>query len=341
MKTKKIIALLLAALLTFSLAACSEEGSDAKNEGGSQDQSQNQENASDSGGEKSKGTLGVITIALNNDYCIQLNDGVKKAAEENGYDVMTLSTNADAEKEVSALETLGDNGIKAAYALTVASDAIGVMKDEKYPDMGILFHGETEGETAHLVEDSAAVTSYFIDSLDAFVTERNITEGQVVLIFTTGAESEDARGHDSVVEAIDAIGEHFAGTGITYATVYYLDDSEQAGNIVETALNTFPDVKAFYCYNNDFAMVAANTISAAVPDCSDYFVFSSEGDQNSFKEIANASSPYRACASGDTVRDGYNIGLQLINWVENGEMENVYATKVQVDWRNIDEYIEK
>ena len=38
---------------------------------------------------------------------------------------------------------------------------------------------------------------------------------------------------------------------------------------------------------------------------------------------------------------GYKVGLQLINWVKNGVMEDVVNTKELVDDRNVADYLSK
>ena len=42
----------------------------------------------------------------------------------------------------------------------------------------------------------------------------------------------------------------------------------------------------------------------------------------------------------DIEASGYQVGLQLINWIENGTMENVIVEKVLVDSTNVADYIE-
>ena len=64
---------------------------------------------------------------------------------------------------------------------------------------------------------------------------------------------------------------------------FYPKDDEEAANMTTQILNATPDVKFFFCFNNGFAIAAANEITAAVPDVSDYLVFSSEGDEESFR----------------------------------------------------------
>ena len=129
------------------------------------------------------------------------------------------------------------------------------------------------------------------------------------------------------------------GGDFEFVASFFPKNDEEASDVTAQVLNGYPDVKFFFCFNNGYAIAASNEISAAVSDTSDYFVFSSEGDPESFRLISSGTSPYRACAYADIEESGYQTGLQLIRWIEEGEIENVVVTKVLVDSRNVDEYL--
>ena len=103
-------------------------------------------------------------------------------------------------------------------------------------------------------------------------------------------------------------------------------------------MNAYPNLRYLFCFNNGYAITASNQIASAVTDVRGYFVFSSEGDDESFRLIASADSPYRGLSYNDIVQSGYETGLQLINWIENGRIEDVVVSRVLVDNRNIADY---
>ena len=95
---------------------------------------------------------------------------------------------------------------------------------------------------------------------------------------------------------------------------------------------------ALFCFNNGYAIAAANEISSARPNTDGYFVFSSEGDEETFRLIGSGSSPLRGCTYMDIEASGYEVGKHLIDWVENGNLVNVIVNRELVDARNIAEF---
>jgi ABC-type sugar transport system substrate-binding protein len=133
--------------------------------------------------------------------------------------------------------------------------------------------------------------------------------------------------------------EYCSANGVEFVSDQFVDTDEEASNVTEQLLNAYPNLRYLFCFNNGFALVAANEIMAAVPDAREYFVFSSEGDAESFRTIGTGTSPYRACAYNNIEQSGYEAGLQLINWGENGKIENVVVTRQLVDSRNVKEFL--
>ncbi|MBO4358904.1 MAG: hypothetical protein J5796_03795 [Erysipelotrichaceae bacterium] len=319
---KKLLSVLLVLILAVSLAACSNGG-----EGGGE-----------GGGDEVKAKIGVSTISLDNDYCIQMNDGIVAAAEDKGYETMTISAFFDAEQELAALDQLAANDVKAMYFLGGATEALVNERNSKYEGLGIFAQGYADGVEAWLVEDNDGIINAFLEAVDKYAAETGVTEAQVVGIFPAGSDAEGSQQYETLKSFIATAQNHFEGTGIEFANYYISNDAEGVSNMVETILNTYEKPRYFFCYNNDFAIVAANTLTSAVKDTSEYLVYSSEGDATSLGMIADPSSPYRGCALGNTYNTGYNIGLQLVNWVENGVMENVPAQKDFVDWTNVADF---
>lgn len=320
---KKLLSVIFVLFLALSLGACSNGGNEGGNEGG---------------GDEVKAKVGVSTISLDNDYCIQMNDGIVAAAKDKGYETMTISAYFDAEQELAALDQLAANDVKAMYFLGGATEALVNERNNTYEDIGIFSQGYADGVEAWLVEDNDGIIAAFLDAVDRYAAEKGITDAQVVGLFPAGSDAEGSQQYETLKSFIATAESHFEGTGISFANYYISDDAEGVSNLVETVLNAYENPRFFFCYNNDFAIVASNTLISAVGDTSEYLVYSSEGDATSLEMIADENSPYRGCALGNTYQTGYNIGLQLVNWIENGKMENVPAKKDFVDWTNVKDY---
>lgn len=288
---------------------------------------------------QTKGAIGMCAASLGFDFQLQMSNGIERAAKEFGYDYKVYDYNFDAENMVSGMETLVSSGVGAYYGLFTAPDsAISNMKEN--PDVGVLTQGEVvDGAQAGTMNDYIALAKNFIDALDYYVTENNIEKGDIAGLWLVSCESKDSDYYTAKEDMKKIILEYCESKGFNYASDYYPNDDEEASNITAQILNATPEVRFIFCFNNGFAISATNEISSAVMDAKDYFVFSSEGDDESFRLINDAASPYRGCAYMDIEESGYQVGLQLINWMENKEMENVIVEKSLVDSRNVAEYM--
>lgn len=307
---KKIIAVLLVCIALVSVIGCTT-------------------------GEKTpeKAKIGVVVPDLNNAFCTDMDNGVKRAAKEKGYEVFDYVTQMNPENDIASVEQLANNGVKAYYGLHMVTESVGDLLKNKYQDIGCFSQVRFDGATQVLDDDFKVVAQQFTESLDAFLAENNITEAQICGIWLSVAQIEGTTENAQYQAIMDEIETHYAGTGITYAQHAYPADSEDVGNQVETLLLAHSDATIFFCHNSDYAIAAANIISAAKSDTSKYYIFSTEGGDEVQRQIADPKSPLRAASVADTEQTGYLIGLQCVNWIENGKMEPVSQARTLVDWR--------
>ena len=332
---KKLIAMLLCLSMLFALPACGgPAGADNSETPGGDSTGAPSDNA---GGEKGK--IGGLYASLSFDFQVQMSNGIKRAAEENGYEYVPYDYSFDSEMMLSGLDTLKASGVKGLYGLFLAPEsATDFMKSN--PDIGVLTQGEVvEGALAGTINDYVTLGQQFIEALDKFVTENNITSGEIGALWLENCENQDSEYYTAKEDIKGVINQWCEDKDFTFTVEFYPPDDESAANYTAQILNANPNLKALFCFNNGYATAAANEISASVPDVSDYFVFSSEGDAESFRLIQSGTSPYRACAYMDIEASGYQVGLQLINWVENGKMENVIVEKELIDSSNVADYI--
>ena len=93
---KKIIALLLSLVMMLGLFACST-GSDT---GTQKDQTADGSSTGD------KPLIGHLSISLGSDFTTSIDNGIRLAADEKGYEVLTIDVNADPELELTGVETV-------------------------------------------------------------------------------------------------------------------------------------------------------------------------------------------------------------------------------------------
>lgn len=336
---KRVISMLLAGAMALSLAACTGSGSSSAAPASTSTPASapSASTGTPAGGEK--GTIGMCAMSLGFDFQIQMSNGIERAAKDAGYKYMVYDYNNDAENMLSGLETLASSGVGALYGLFIAPESATAFM-QQYDDIGVLTQGEiVEGAQACTENDYVALAEQFIESLEAYTTENGITEGDIAALWLTTCENEDSDYYTAKEEMKEVINKWCEGKDFHFVSEFYPNDDEEAANFTTQILNATPNVKFVFCFNNGYAIAAANEIASAVPDPSDYFVFSSEGDEESFRLISSGTSPYRACAYMDIEESGYAVGQQLINWVENGVMENVVVKKDLIDSHNVQDYL--
>lgn len=311
---KKFIAILLTLVLVLSLAACAPKAQEKKKIGG-------------------------LFPSLSFDFQLQMNNGLERAAKEKGYEYVAYDYNFDAEQMLTGLDTLVSSNVGAAYTLFLAPEsAVDFMKS--HADIGCLTQGAPmDGCQAWTVNDYVLLGKQFVESLDYYVTEHNITSGSIAALWLENCESEDSDYYTAKQEIKGEILKWCEGKNFELTGEYYPRDDEEAANFTAQQMNADPNTRFIFAFNNGFAITSANEIASAVDDTTEYFVFSSEGDAESFRLIADEKSPLRGCAYANIEESGYQVGLQCINWIENGKMENVVVAKELVDSRNVADYL--
>lgn len=328
---KKLLAIILSLVMLLSLAACGTSEKPAA-EGG---------NAAAPAANADKGKIGACVMSLSYDFQLQMCNGIERAAAENGYEAMIYDYNADTEQMLTGLDTMKASNVKALYGLFTAPEAASSFMHEN-TDIGVLMQGQmVDGCQARTVNDYITLANQFVESLEYFVTENGVTEGKIAAMWLDNCQNPDSDYYAAKQDIEKVITDWCADKNFEYVpSENYPADEEAAANMTAQIMNANPDVNVFFCFNNGYGIAAANEIASAVPDVSNYFVFASEGDPEVFRQIANESSPFRACAYANVEESGYRVGMQLINWVENGVMEDVAVAKDLVDIRNVADYAE-
>lgn len=342
---KKFITILMCLAMVLALAACgskSETPAGSTTPADSSDSADNTTPAdSTASAAEPKAKIGACVMSLSYDFQMKMCDGIQRAAKENGYEAMIYDFNADNEQMLTGLDTLKASNVKALYGLfTAPQAATSFMLDN--PEIGVLTQGQqVEGCRAWTVNDYVKLGGQFVEALDKHVQEKNVTGGNIGALWLDNCQNPDNdyyQAKKDIEAQITAWCDAHEGFAYVHSEYYPMDD-EDASNMTAQIMNADPDAKFFFCFNNGFGIAAANEIASAVPDTSEYFVFTSEGDDEVLRLIGSGTSPLRACAYANIEESGYNVGMQLINWVENGVMESVPVTKDLIDIDNVADYI--
>lgn len=339
---KKQLVFILGLTMAVAIAGCGKNSDVSKAPTETADEPVTAENENGEGEKAKEGgkKIGMCAMSLGFDFQIQMSNGIQRAADESGYEYMVYDYNSDAENMLSGLETLAVSDVGAMYGLFMAPESATAFMQSN-PDIGVLTQGEiVEGARACTENDYVALAEQFIEALDKYVAANNITQGDIAALWLTTCENEDSSYYDAKEDIKAVIEKWCEGKEFQFVSEFFPVDDEEASNMTTQIINATPNVKFFFCFNNGYAIAAANEIASAVPDASEYFVFSSEGDAESFRLIADESSPYRSCAYMNIEESGYAVGKQLIRWVESGEMENVIVKKELIDIDNVMDYLQ-
>ena len=287
-----------------------------------------------------KGKIGMCAASLSFDFQLKMSNGIERAAKEAGYEYVVYDYNFDNENMLSGLDVLKASGVKGMYGLFLSGEtATPFMKEN--PDIGVLTQGAVvDGAKACTQEDYVKMGENFVAALDAYVTEKGITSGEIGALWLELCQNEDNEYYGAKEQIKDVIKAWCEGKAFTFneSAEFYPPDDETAANDTAQILNAYPNLTFLFCFNNGYAIAAANEISSARPNTDNYFVFSSEGDEETFRLIQSGTSPLRGCTYMDIEASGYEVGKHLIDWIENGNLVNVIVNRELVDARNISEY---
>ena len=287
-----------------------------------------------------KPKIGMCAASLSFDFQLKMSNGIERAAKEAGYEYVVYDYNFDNENMLSGLDVLKASGVKGMYGLFLSGETATPFMQEN-PEIGVLTQGAVvAGARACTQEDYVKMGENFVAALDAYVTEKGITSGEIGALWLELCQNEDNEYYGAKEQIKDAIKAWCEGKDFSFneSAEFYPPDDETAANDTAQILNAYPNLTFLFCFNNGYAIAAANEISSARPNTDGYFVFSSEGDEETFRLIASGTSPLRGCTYMDIEASGYEVGRHLVDWVENGNLENVIVDRTLVDARNIASY---
>lgn len=326
---KKALSLLLVCVLALSLCACAATSTAPA-----------ADTAPEAAAEKTegpKGKIGMLALSLSYDFQIKMAEGIRKAAEENGYEYAEYDFQGDAEKEISGIETLMNSGVDAFYGIFMSPEAA-AEKISEYENVGVISQDVMSAANANVTTDYKQMAEFFCASLKSHIEAKGLESGDIACLWLPTCENKDSGFYTAMLEIQEVIHKEFDGTAYNYTNDYIVKDVEDSANGTVQIMNANPNVRFFFTFNNNYATLCANEISAANSDVSEYFVYSTADDAEVLRQIASGESPLRACAYGDVVATGYETGLQLINFLENGQIQNVPQQKTLVDFNNIGDY---
>lgn len=249
MRMKKLMALALATVMTFSLAACST--GETENSGSTGEGSESTSTESSGGG-----SIGFAVSTLNNPFFVTLTEGAEAKAEAEGVELIVVDAGDDAAKQTSDIEDLVSKNISVLIVNPVDSDAVAPAVEDAIAK-GIKVIAVDRGVNG--VEIDCSIAS------DNVAGAKMATEYLVSLV-GEGAKVAELEGVPGASATIDR------GEGFHLIADEQLDVvSKQTANfnrsegmtVMENILQANSDIKGVFAHNDEMALGALEAISGS------------------------------------------------------------------------------
>lgn len=241
MKIKKMAALLLTAVMGFSLAGCNAITIDGE------------EGSITEGGSGGNGSIGFSVSTLNNPFFVTLSEGAEAKAEEKGADLIVVDAGDDAAKQTSDIEDLISRNISVLIVNPVDSDAVApAVQDAVAAGIKVI----SVDRVVNGVDVDCAIASDNVEGA------RMATEYMVSLI-GEGAKTAEIQGTSGASATIDR-GEGFhlvADEQLDVVSSQTANFSRSEGmTVMENILQAQPDLKGVFAHNDEMALGAVEAI---------------------------------------------------------------------------------
>ena len=324
-KSKRIAALLMAAAMVATFAGCSngDSGDNAGGDGG----------ASAEGGKN-------ITVILKNStapFFISMAEGAKAAGEDLGYNVevktpVDTAEGAGNEQQTQLCDEAIVNGVDCVVLCPVDTEAI-VPAAQRIADAGI----PIVASNTRIADESLCETFAGLENvkqgyeLAKALFEKMGGKGTLIIIEgSTGAQTSLDRieGCKQALEEYPDI-ELVASQSANYSRA-------EALNVAQNLLQSYPDVDAIYCCNDEMALGTAEAVDAAGKTGQ---ILIAGQDANDDAVSALKEGKITMTSWGNPYMQGYESVQAAVDVLEGNEVKDFYEvpTKV-VDETNVDSF---
>jgi len=272
---KKLLSVLLAGVMVFSMAACTSTGNEEATEttaGDSADQ-----DAAESAGTGNTGDINIYWIGktLNNPWWISVSDFAQQEADALGVNLTIAipQEEVDLEKQVAMIETAIEQKADAIVISAASSDGV-IPSIQKAREQGIkIVNFDTR------ISDKSVVDAFVGGDDEAgaykagkYICEQLGGEGEVAII--TGL-MEQSTGVDRHAGFMRACGEYPGVTVVAEQSAEW--SSDKAADVTTNILTANPNVKAVFACNDQMAVGMVNAAKSAGKTADDLILVGFDG----------------------------------------------------------------
>lgn len=325
---KKILAMMLAATMVFTLGACG-------NNKGEKADDKAEEITGEAAGDTTEVSDDELKIChikpAEDEFFTGLNDTFSAQCEEAGYTFSEACFEGDYEKLMSIVETLVQDGVDMILCNPLTNAGDDAFKYAMENGVTVLLYGNG-GQYDYLYGTDEYSNGATIGTMAGeWAQEKHQGNVKVAFVVATYSESTVQRTNgmkDAFLELCpdaEVVGEgEYMNTG-------------DATTVMEVLLQKDPDIQVVVAINDQSGIEAAEAMKAAGKNTEDYAVFSTDGTEEALKRVKNGDVLRGTVSYGDI---GMNL-WDVVNRILAGEVEKGVVTSggiTAVTEENIDEF---
>jgi len=327
---KKVLSILLTAVLIFSLAACGGSNSSSSSAG----PTSNQSSTEAAGNAAPEGyVIGASFYDLSNEYFQYMMEGVQNEAEAQGVTLKTHDQKNDENELVTGCQNLIDSGVDALIVSPCKPEVMGNIVEsahEKNIPVIILDIGDGGSDKDVIVVSDMYGGGQIAGKYCLDLLKENGVEGTEYAIIKC---------EESAVYAIQR-GQGFenimSGSGYTKVSELTANsDTTQAYSAMQDILASNPDIVAVFAENDNMALGASSAIDEA-GKTGEILVFGFDGNESAVEAIKDGTLAGTIAQQPTEIGVlGIKLAIQRINGEElsydNAGTKEIYAAVYLID----------
>ena len=282
---KRILALMMAAVMTFGLAACGSSTTDTSSD------SATEAAAADSSAASGDAKYAVIIKTVSTSFWKSMYDGIQSYADENGIavDLFTAQSDTDDAGQLAIVEQCIASGDYAGIAIAPVNSTTLVSAVKEANDAGIPVVNIDERFNTDEMTSQGAECVGFVSSDNVAIG--NLGASYLCSLIDAGSEVgviEGIAGNTSSEDRASGAKAAFEEAGMNITADQACDwDMQKALDAVAAWVTQYPNLKAIYCCNDGMAAGVRQAVAAAGADI---LVCGTDGDTDAIEAVAGKAA---------------------------------------------------
>lgn len=286
---KKALALMTASAMALSLAACGGSASTASSTASSASSAAESvvESAAAAAGTsvtKDNIKFGFLAPTLQTEFFINIDDGLKQVAAEDGWDYTSVSFENDSGTAVTDIENMVTSGCNVILAMVSDNSCDDALRAAQEAGTIVIECGVvTDVYDISINSSQYDIGTMISDMAGEWIDTQLDGKANIVVYTTYQNQDMQNRGQgiqdrikelcpdSNILEVVD-IGKDVVGAGTTYT---------------ETMIQKYPELNCILAYGDAAATEAVEAVKAAGMNSDDFGIFACDGTESAVKYIAD------------------------------------------------------